>query len=121
MYGFIFGYLHYDSDSNKYWVKSKKRGSAIKGFRFDLATQRDVAYDIFKSEELYKEVEENLNKKIQHEGNDKVQGLIDSIKSEETYFQEYAQLSPLEAAHLEEDLFAAVRRLLEEEIKFMSE
>ena len=121
VYGFIFGYLHYDSDSNKYWVKSKKRGSAIKGFRFDLATQRDVAYDIFKSEELYKEVEENLNKKIQHEGNDKVQGLIDSIKSEETYFQEYAQLSPLETAHLEEDLFAAVRRLLEEEIKFMSE
>ena len=50
-----------------------------------------------------------------------MQGLIDSIKSEETYFQEYAQLSPLEAAHLEEDLFAAVRRLLEEEIKFMSE
>ena len=121
VYGFIFGYIHYDKEKNKYWIRTKQKGDAIDGFRFDLASERDVAYDIFKTEMLYKEIEDNLNKKIQHEGNDKIQGIIDTIKSNESYHKEYAQMSSLEEANIREPKFASVRRLLEQEIRFMSE
>lgn len=120
VYAFVFGFLHYDSDSNKYWIRSKTRGSSIKKYRFDLSSQRDVAYDLFKSEALYKEVEEALNVRIQHEGNDVIKNKIDEIKSSDTYLEEYAQLSPIEQSQIDEPNFRAVRNLVEEECKLMS-
>lgn len=120
VYAFIFGYIHFDVESGKYWIKSTKRGSAIHQYRFDLGTQRDVAYDIFKSEGLYKEIESNMNKRIQHEGNDVIKNTVDKIKQSGNYLDEYAQLSPIEKSQLEEPKFKSVLSLVEQECQLMS-
>ncbi|GEM_PF-1350050 len=120
VYAFIFGYAHFDTNSGKYWIKSTNRGSAIHQYRFDLGTQRDVAYDIFKSEGLYKEIESNMNKRIQHEGNDVIKYKVDEIRQSGTYLDEYAQLSPIEKSQLEEPKFKSVLSLVEQECQLMS-
>ncbi|MGM9818111.1 MAG: tubulin-like doman-containing protein [Paludibacteraceae bacterium] len=120
VYAFIFGYIHFDTETGQYWIKSNKRGSAIHQFRFDLGTQRDVAYDIFKSEGLYKEIEENMNRRISHEGNDVIKNKIDEIKQAGNYLTDYAQLSPIEQSQLEEPKFKSVLSLVEQECKLMS-
>lgn len=120
VYAFIFGYIHFDTETGQYWIKSNKRGSAIHQFRFDLGTQRDVAYDIFKSEGLYKEIEENMNKRISHEGNDVIKNKVDEIKQAGNYLAEYAQLSPIEQSQLEEPKFKSVLSLVEQECQLMS-
>lgn len=120
VYAFLFGYAHFDIESGKYWIKSTKRGRAVHQYRFDLGTQRDVAYDIFKSEGLYKEIESNMNKRIQHEGNDVIKNKVDEIRQLGTYLEEYAQLSPIEKSQLEEPKFKSVLSLVEQECQLMS-
>ncbi len=120
VYAFIFGYMHFDKEAGKYWITSTKRGSAIHKFRFELGTQRDVAYDLFKSENLYKEIEATMNKRISHEGNDIIKNTIDEIKQAGSYLSEYAQLSPIEQSQLEEPKFKSVCALVEQECQFMS-
>ena len=120
VYAFVFGYMHFDKEAGKYWITSTKRGSAIHKFRFELGTQRDVAYDLFKSENLYKEIEAVMNKRISHEGNDIIKNTIDEIKQADSYLSEYAQLSPIEQSQLEEPKFKSVRDWVEQECQFMS-
>jgi len=120
VYGFIFGYIQFDEDKETYWIQSKSRGSGIHQYRFDLSKQRDVAFDIFKSEGLAKELEGVLNEKIRREGRDEFEQKINQIKDEFSYMEKYARLSRLERENLEEPRFLAVRRLLEQEIAFMS-
>ncbi len=120
VYAFVFGYMHFDKEAGKYWITSTKRGSAIHKFRFELGTQRDVAYDLFKSENLYKEIEAVMNKRISHEGNDIIKNTIEEIKQAGSYLSEYAQLSPIEQSQLEEPKFKSVCDLVEQECQFMS-
>ena len=121
VWGFVFDYIHYDSTDNQYWIRSKNRGDALRKYRFNLNRQRDVAFDIFKSERLYKEVEDGLNKQIQKHGRQPIEEKIEQIKSEDSYMEQYAQLSPLEAGNLNEPKFKAVRDLLSQEIGLMTE
>lgn len=121
VWGFVFGHIHYDTNDNQYWIRSKSRGDALRKYRFDLSHQRDVAFDIFKSERLYKEVEEALNREIAKNGRQPIDDKIAEIKANENYMETYAQLSPLEASNLSEPKFKAVRNLLEQEISLMSE
>ena len=121
VWGFVFEYIHYDPNDNKYWIRSRNRGDALRKYRFNLSSQRDVAFDIFKSEGLYKEVEDGLNKQIQKNGRQPIEEKINQIKSEESYMERYAQLSPLEASNLNEPNFKAVRDLLSQEIGLMTE
>jgi len=120
VYGFVFGYIKFDEERETYWLRSKRKGSAIRQFRFDLNKQRDVAFDLFKSEGFAKELEETFNEKIRREGRDAFENIINQIKENFTYMDEYAQLSRLEKENLEEPRFQAVRRLLEQEITLMS-
>ena len=120
VYGFIFDYIHFDTESNYYWIRSKSRGSAIHGYRFNLNKQRDVAYDIFKTEGFYKEVEELLNAEISRHGNEAINQKIQEIKDDESYLNDYAHLSPLEKANLEEPNFKAVLNLISQEIEIMT-
>lgn len=120
VYGFVFGYIKFDEEKETYWLRSKRKGSAIRNFRFDLNKQRDVAFDLFKSEGFVKELEERLNEKIKREGRDSFENTINQIKETQTYMNEYAQLSRLEQENIEEPRFQAVRRLLEQEITLMS-
>ena len=80
-----------------------------------------LEFDIFKSERLYKEVEEALDRQIAKTGRQPIEDKINKIKSEDSYFEEYAQLSPLESSNLGEPNYKAVQDLLRQEINLMSE
>ena len=121
VWGFVFGYIHYDKDTNQYWIRSKSQGDAIYDYRFDLGKQRDVAFNTFKSQRLFSDVEVGLNGKIEKNGRQPIEDKIADIKSNGSYKQEYAQLSPLEAQNIDEPRFAAVRNLLTQEIGLMSD
>jgi len=121
VWGFIFDYIHFDAETNQYWIRSKSRGNALHKYRFNLSHQRDVAYDIFRSEQLYKEVEAALNNQIARAGKEPIEAKIAEIKAEESYLEKYAQLSPLEEANLEHPNFKAVADLLTQEIELMTE
>lgn len=121
VWGFVFDFIHYDPNDNQYWIRSKSQGDALKKYRFNLSHQRDVAFDIFKSERLYKEVEDGLNRQIAKNGRQPIEDKISEIKSEDSYLENYAQLSPLEQSNIDEPKFKAVKELLQKEIGLMSE
>lgn len=121
VWGFVFDYIHYDVTDNQYWIRSKSRGDALRKFRLNLSSQRDVAYDIFKSEGLYKEVEAALNSMVAKNGSQPIEDKIAQIKKDESYQESYAQLSPLEKSNINEPNFKAVRDLLVQEVSLMSE
>ena len=121
VWGFVFDFIHFDTSENQYWIRSKAKGDALKKYRFNLSHQRDVAFDIFKSERLYKEVEEALDRQIAKTGRQPIEDKINKIKSDDSYFEEYAQLSPLESSNLSEPKYKAVQDLLRQEINLMSE
>ena len=119
--GFILGYINYDETTDKYWMRSRKRGKAIHDYRFDLSKQRDVAFNLFKSEGLYKEIEEKINLEISRKGHEGLDNKIKEIKENGSYYNEYSQISPLEKANIENPNFKSVYNLMEREINLMSE
>ncbi len=118
--GFVFDLIHFDKKADTYWIHSKSKGDPLKKNRFDLNKSRDVAYDMFKSEQLYKEVEETLNAKIAQTGQDPIDARINAIKADGTYYEEVSQLSPLERQNIYNSKFRPVRELVEQEIKLMT-
>ena len=62
-----------------------------------------------------------LNKQIQKTGRQPIDTKISQIRSEESYFEQYSQLSQWEKENLNEPQFKAIKELLEREIRFMSE
>ena len=120
VWGFVFGYIHFDPETNYYWIRSKSRGDAIHRYRFNLNKQRDVAFDIFKTEGLYHEIEDLLNSEISRHGNEAINQKIQQIKDDESYLDQYANISPLEQANLEDPKFKAVLNLVNQEISIMT-
>jgi hypothetical protein len=86
-----------------------------------LSRQRDVSYDIFRSERLYNEVKDGLDKQIAKNGRQPIEDKINEIKSEDSYLEKYAQLSTNEQSNINEPNFKAVRDLLAKEIELMTE
>jgi hypothetical protein len=121
VWGFIFGYIHFDTEKEVYWIRSRQKGDAINKYRFELNAHRDVAYDIFKSEGLYKEVEDALNREIGKTGRQPIEEKLNSIKEADSYLDEYAQLSPREQGNINDPNYKSIRDLLAEEINLMSE
>jgi hypothetical protein len=119
--GFVFGLIKYDAVSGKYCIKSKKKGNAFNDFRFNLSSQRNVAFDIFKSEGLKEEVADWLSKQADLHGKPYIEDRISKIKRDASYYRDYADLAPTEKAHIEEPNFKAVHSLVEKEIKLMTE
>lgn len=120
VYGFTFGYIDFDSSNNQYWVRSKLHGSAIHGYRFDLNQRRDVAFDMFKSQGLFKEIETRMNDEIKKHGIEPINSKIEEIKQQGNYYEDYSKLSPLERANIEHPNFTSVLRLIEQEIALMT-
>lgn len=120
VWGFVFGYIHYDAENNYYWIRSKSHGNPIHKYRYNLNKQRDVAFENFKTEGLYREIEDLLNAEIARHGNESINAKIQEIKDNETYLDEYANLSPLEQANLEDPKFKAVLNLINQEIELMT-
>lgn len=121
VWGFVFDYIHYDATDKQYWIRSKSRGDALRKYRFNLGSQRDVAFDIFQSEGLNKEVEAALNGMIAKNGSQPIEDKIAQIKQDDSYLESYAQLSPLEKSNINEPNFKAVRDLLVQEVSLMSD
>lgn len=121
VWGFIFDYIHFDEEKEVYWIRSRKKGDPINKHRFDLNAHRDVAYDIFKSEGLYKEVEDALNRESKKTGNQPIEDKLNSIKESDSYLEKYAQLSARERNNLYDPNYKSIRKLLEDEINLMSE
>lgn len=117
--GFIFGYVHHDLTDNQYWMRSESHGDPIHDFRFNLGNQRDVAFNTFKSEHLYKEVEKELNNKIAKEGSQHIQDILTEIKDNGSYLEKHAQLSTFEKSCINDPKYRAVRKLVEQEIRII--
>ncbi len=120
VWGFVFNYIHFDSETGYYWIRSRRRGDAIHKYRFNLNKQRDVAFDIFKTEGLYHEIEDMLNTEISRHGNEAINQKIQQIKDDESYLDSYANISPLELANLEDPKFRSVLNLVNQEIAIMT-
>lgn len=120
VWGFVFNYIHFDSETGYYWIRSRRRGDAIHRYRFNLNKQRDVAFDIFKTEGLYHEIEDMLNTEISRHGNEAINQKIQQIKDDESYLDSYANISPLELANLEDPKFRSVLNLVNQEIAIMT-
>lgn len=120
VWGFVFNYIHFDSETGYYWIRSRRRGDAIHKYRFNLNKQRDVAFDIFKTEGLFHEIEDMLNTEISRHGNEAINQKIQQIKDDDSYLDSYANISPLELANLEDPKFRSVLNLVNQEIAIMT-
>lgn len=120
VWGFVFGYIHFDPKQNSYWIRSKKYGDAINKYRYNLSHQRDVAYNLFKSGQLYIEVKAALDRAITLNGRQSIEDKINSIRTEDSYLEKYAQLSPLESNNINDPKFKSVNELVSQEIGLMS-
>ena len=120
VYGFVFGYIHFDQTTGQYWIKSKQKGDAIKKWRYDLGAQRDVAYNTFCTMSLDREVKSELDKQSTLQGTDHMTKKIEAIKESGNYLEEYSQLSPNEYANLDNPKYKDIRDLITKEITEMS-
>jgi len=118
--GFIFEYIHFDEDAKVYWMKSKRKGEPIAGYRYNLSPQRDVAYDKFKTEGLSEDIEEAINEMKAEKGNAGIEQKIGEIKTSGDYYEKYSQLSSLERAQIRDSKFVSVYNLINNETKLMS-
>ncbi len=116
--GFVFGLIH--CDDGCYWIRSEVHGAPIYKFRHNLSSQRNVAFDMFKSEGLYQEVEEELEKRKKEKGIQFFNDRVRQIKENESYKDECASLSPTEESGIDTPPFKPVRDLLDKEIRFIT-
>ena len=120
VYGFVFGYIHFDQTMGQYWIKSKQKGDAIKKWRYDLGAQRDVAYNTFCTMNLDREVKSELDNQSTRQGTEPMTQKIEAIKESGNYLEEYSQLSPNEHANLDNPKYKDIRDLITKEITVMS-
>lgn len=120
VYGIIFGYIHFDEATQQYWIKSKKLGAPTKGFRYDMGTQRDVAFSNFTASGLDKEVEENLNKEIAKNGRAPIDEKIEQVKADGNYFPDLCQMSVSEISNIDNPKYTDIKKLIDKEILFIS-
>lgn len=117
--GIILGKIHFDTEKGVYWVVSRKNGKAISKYRYDLNKQRDVAYDLFRSLGISREMEEEINKEIATNGSDSFKNKI--LEAKEDYYENRCQLSPIEREQIEEPKFKAVLDLVTREIDLLQD
>ncbi len=116
-YGFIFGFIHFDTKENTYWITSKNLGDPLDDYRYNLKSGRDTSYNIFKTMKLYNEIQQELNSIVANKGNEYFSDVINKIKKDNSYLKQYAQLSPTESVQLKTPPFAKVADLMREEIQ----
>lgn len=120
VYGIIFGYIHFDEATQQYWIKSIERGDSIRGFRYDLGAQRDVAYNNFSASGLDKEVEESINLEIGKNGRAPIDEKIEKVKADGNYYPDLCQMSTSEISNIDNPKYVEIRKLIDKEIRFIS-
>lgn len=115
----VLGLIQYDTSNEQYWVESEK-GVARKGYRFDLGSFREVAYNAFKSLDIFKECKEVIDNKISSQGKENVQAIFDRV-DHKNYYQEYSIMSEKDKVHIDEDAYKGLQDLVDDEIAFIKE
>lgn len=116
----VLGLVHYDNAANQYWVTSRKLGSPIKHYRVDIGANREVAFDAFKSMDLYKECKEIIDHEISKQGRDTIQARFDVVNYN-NYYEEFSLMSDKDKIHIEEDIYKVLQDLINNEIDFIAE
>ena len=116
----VLGLIQYDTSTNQYWVESKEQGVPIKGYRVDLAANRESAFDAFKSMNLYKECKESIDRMVSLQGKEAIQLLYDKVDYK-NYYADFSIMSERDKAHIEEDIYKVLQNLVNSEIDFIKE
>ncbi len=119
VYGFVFGYIHFDVLKNEYYTESKL-GRPTEKYRFRLGTMRNEAFDTFKMNNIHKELKEKLDKKIAESGYAQIESKLKKIQAEQLYFDDYAQMSESERNQLDLEPFTLIKNLINSEIDFIT-
>ena len=72
--------VRYDKEANQYWMVSKTFGNPIKGYRYDLGQQRDVAFKQFETGKLYEDVQNAIKEIVTANGSRFVSDTLDSMR-----------------------------------------
>lgn len=118
VYGFIFGYIHYDGLKNEYYTESKL-GKPTERYRYRLGTLRNEAFDVFKMNSIHKELKEKLDKLIAQSGYTQIENKLKRIQTEQSYFDDFSQMSESERNQLELEPFIIIKNLIYSEIDFV--
>lgn len=121
VYGFVFGYIHFDENAAQYWVESREHGDILDRYRFNLGSHRDVAFNTFKSEDIASELKRRLETRRRNEGADAFDSVIRRIKDEGSYYESHSHLSNWERDNIRQPNFVSIRELIKNESKIMSD
>lgn len=116
----VLGLIQYDTSTDQYWVESKEHGIPRKGYRVDLAANRESAFDAFKSMNLYKECKESIDHMVSRQGKEAIQSLYDKVDYK-NYYADFSIMSERDKAHIEEDIYKVLQNLVDSEINFIKE
>lgn len=119
VFGFIFGLIYYDANKGQYWVRSLDKGDALQNYRFNLGSQRDVAYDCFRSMSIDSEIQKCLDDLIDQDG---ISGYREKILNaqKDNYISNFSQISDKEWNQRELPAFKRVKQLLTDEMNFIT-
>lgn len=117
--GFIFSHINYDTNNGQYWVKSLKRGEALRNYRYNLGTQRDVAYDTFRSMSIDLEIKTLMDARINDEGANSYLDEIRRVQNDD-YLHNYSQISQPELLQIEQPNYRKIKQLITDEINFIT-
>lgn len=120
VHGFIFELIKYDNALKDYYTISKKLGNPIEKYRYSLGVLRDEAFENFKNQNIYKEVEDKFNQLISSKGKVWFDKTIESVKVNESYLEEHSSISQSELMQINQPNFVKVKKLIEQEIDFIS-
>lgn len=115
----VLGLINYDKDDEQYWVESEK-GKATRGYRYDLGSNREVAYNTFKSLEIFKECKAVIDEKITSQGKESIQSIFNNVNYK-NYYTEHSIMSEKDRSHIEEDIYKVLQDLVDSEIAFIKD
>lgn len=119
--GFIFGLIHYDAESEQYWIRSRQKGDAINQYRLDIGHTREVAYLNYVNMDLYQDVKKEIDLTTQKKGLEHVKKVLNEVNSD-NYQNGYSQMPDEEKAHLRDKLhYQALIDLVTQEINLVAD
>lgn len=120
VYGFIFEYIKYDNALKDYYTHSRKLGNPIEKYRYSLGVLRDEAFENFKNQNIYKEIDDKINQSVASKGQVWFDATIHEIQINESYLEAHSSLSPNEENQINQPNFITIKKLIEQEINFIS-
>ena len=117
--GFIFGLIGFDKEKKEYYSYSRTYGNPLDKYRYPLGALRNLAYDNFKNQNIYNEIKEKLEKGIKTKGNTWFENVVQEVKDNDSYYEDYSQISEEEKSQIHKEGFRLIKNLLEQEVEFI--